>query len=43
MNPELMTDALQRVFAEALQLCNENNNPVLTSEHMLYSFLMNET
>ena len=42
MNPELMTDALQRVFAEALQLCNENNNPVLSSEHMLYAFLINE-
>ena len=39
MNPELMTEKLQEVLMKALQICKENNNPELSSEHMMAAFL----
>ena len=42
MNPELMTDKLQDILMRALSICKENNNPELSSEHMMAAFL-NET
>ncbi len=42
MNPELMTDKLQDILMRALSICKENDNPELSSEHMMAAFL-NET
>jgi ATP-dependent Clp protease ATP-binding subunit ClpB len=42
MNPELMTEKLQEVLFKALNICKENHNSELSSEHMMYAFL-NET
>ena len=39
MNPELMTEKLQEILMKALQICKENNNPELSSEHMMAAFL----
>ena len=39
MNPELMTDKLQEILMKALQICTENKNPELSSEHMMAAFL----
>ena len=42
MNPELMTEKLQNVLMKALNICKENNNPELASEHMMAAFLQEE-
>ena len=39
MNPELMTEKLQEILMKALQICTENKNPELTSEHLMAAFL----
>ena len=39
MNPELMTEKLQEILMKALQICTENKNPELSSEHMMAAFL----
>ena len=42
MNPELMTEKLQEVLMKALEICKENSNPELSSEHMMAAFLGEE-
>lgn len=42
MNPELMTQKLVEILMNALSICKENNNPELSSEHMLAAFLKDE-
>ena len=42
MNPELMTEKLQRVLIDALTMCKEANNPELCSEHMIAAFLKDD-
>ena len=39
MNPELMTEKLQEILMKALTICKENQNPELSSEHMMAAFL----
>ena len=39
MNPELMTEKLQEILMKALQICTENRNPELSSEHLMAAFL----
>ncbi|MCR5096867.1 MAG: AAA family ATPase, partial [Erysipelotrichaceae bacterium] len=39
MNPELMTEKLQEALMRALEICKENSNPELCSEHMMAAFL----
>ena len=42
MNPELMTDRLKDILIKAITICKDLNNPELTSEHFLISFLDDE-
>ena len=42
MNPELMTEKLQEILMRALEICKDNENPELTSEHLMAAFLQNE-
>ncbi|MDO4197884.1 MAG: AAA family ATPase [Erysipelotrichaceae bacterium] len=42
MNPELMTEKLQEILMKALQICKDNSNSELASEHILKVFLDNE-
>ena len=42
MNPELMTEKLQEIFIKAISICKENNNPELSSEHLMMAFLTDE-
>ena len=42
MNPELMTEKLQRVLIDALTMCKEASNPELCSEHMIAAFLKDD-
>ena len=39
MNPELMTEKLQEIILKALSICKENNNPEISSEHLMAAFL----
>jgi len=42
MNPELMTEKLQEIFMQALNLCKDRSNSELSSEHFFDAFLKNE-
>ena len=42
MNPELMTEKLQRALMQAITVCQENQNPELGLEHMMYGLLQDE-
>ena len=42
MNPEMMTEKLQEVLMNALNICKENRNSELSSEHFMEAFLAQE-
>ena len=42
MNFNQMTEKLQKVLIDALDICKDNNNPELLSEHLMKAFLIDE-
>lgn len=39
MNFEKMTEKLQKIFIDSVNICKDNQNPELSSEHLIKAFL----